>query len=79
MPYQKALDVATTQDLAAMFVILADDVEVGGADSNTLDDATNDSIDNWQVVQTPAMQSSVLFKRFLEAGRYVLFFIISSV
>jgi len=57
MPYQKALDVATTQDLAAMFVILADDVEVGGADSNTLDDATNVSIDNWQVVQTPAMQA----------------------
>ena len=51
MPYHKALDVANTQNLAAMFVILADDAD---ASANS---AADDSIDNWQVVQTPAMQA----------------------
>ena len=51
MPYHKALDVANTQNLAAMFVILADDAD---ASANSTAD---DSIDNWQVVQTPAMQA----------------------
>ncbi|ERL56485.1 FAD:protein FMN transferase [Psychrobacter aquaticus] len=48
MPYEKALKVAQEQGLAVMFVILADGAK--------MDDA-HDSIDDWQVVQTPAMQA----------------------
>ena len=48
MPYEKALKVAQEQDLAVMFVVLADGVK--------MDDA-HDSVDDWQVVQTPAMQT----------------------
>nr|WP_201602237.1 FAD:protein FMN transferase [Psychrobacter piscatorii] len=57
MPYHKALDVAKAQNLAAMFVVLADDVKTDGSDGNTSDDVSDDDIDDWQVVQTPAMQA----------------------
>ena len=48
MPYEKALKVAQEQNLAAMFVVLADGVKM---------DDSHDSVDDWQVVQTPAMQA----------------------
>lgn len=48
MPYEKALSLAKQQNLAALFVILADGMEP----SNSVD-----SIDDWQVIQTPAMQA----------------------
>ena len=57
MPYHKALDVAKAQNLAAMFVVLADDVKAEGSESNTSDNVSDDNIDDWQVVQTPAMQA----------------------
>lgn len=57
MPYHKALDVAKAQNLAAMFVVLADDVKTDGSDGNASDDVSDDDIDDWQVVQTPAMQA----------------------
>ena len=47
MPYKKALSVAKEQNIAALFVVLADGVGI---------EADADSIDDWQVVQTPAMQ-----------------------
>ena len=48
MPYKKALNVAKEQNIAALFVVLVDGVSI---------EAAADSIDNWQVVQTPAMQT----------------------
>ena len=48
MPYQKALKLAEKQNLAALFVVLADGVQ--------LNDSL-DNVDDWQVVQTPAMQA----------------------
>ena len=48
MPYRKALNLAKKQDLAVLFVVLADGVQPN---------ASLDSIDDWQVVQTPAMQA----------------------
>ena len=48
MPYEKALNVAKENNLAVMFIVLADGVN--------MDDA-HDSPDDWQVVQTPAMQT----------------------
>jgi len=48
MPYKKALSVAKEQNIAALFVVLADGVSI---------EAAADSIDDWQVVQTPAMQA----------------------
>ena len=48
MPYKKALIVAKEQNIAALFVVLVDGVSI---------EAAADSIDNWQVVQTPAMQT----------------------
>ena len=57
MPYHKALDVAKAQNLAAMFVILADDIKTDGSESNVSDNVSDDNIDDWQVVQTPAMQA----------------------
>ena len=57
MPYHKALDVAKAQNLAAMFVILADDIKTDGSESNVSDNVSDDDIDDWQVVQTPAMQA----------------------
>ena len=48
MPYEKALSVAKEQNIAALFVVLVDGVSI---------EAAADSIDNWQVVQTPAMQT----------------------
>lgn len=57
MPYHKALDVAKAQNLAAMFVVLADNAKENGSNGSVSDDAANDSIDDWQVVQTPAMQA----------------------
>ncbi|MDN5666258.1 MAG: FAD:protein FMN transferase, partial [Psychrobacter sp.] len=53
MPYQQALDVAQKQNLAAMFVVLAD--TDNDSDKKTIKDA--DNIGKWQVVQTPAMQA----------------------
>ena len=47
MPYDKALDTAKSQNIAALFIILADGVQP--------DDAA-DNLDDWQVVETPAMQ-----------------------
>ncbi|TXD96723.1 FAD:protein FMN transferase [Psychrobacter frigidicola] len=47
MPYEKALTTAKEQNIAALFVILADGIKA---------DAAADTIDNWQTVQTPAMQ-----------------------
>ena len=57
MPYHKALDVAKAQNLAAMFVVLADDIKTDGSESNVSDNVSDDNIDDWQVVQTPAMQA----------------------
>ena len=48
MPYHKAVEVAKAQNLAAMFVVLTDRAKADGSD---------DSIDDWQVIQTPAMQA----------------------
>ncbi|MBF4489826.1 FAD:protein FMN transferase [Psychrobacter sp. N25K4-3-2] len=48
MPYKKALKVANEQNLAALFVILADGIKP----SDSLD-----SIDDWQIVQTSAMKN----------------------
>ncbi|WP_227678168.1 FAD:protein FMN transferase [Psychrobacter sp. JCM 18902] len=48
MPYKKALATAKAQDIAALFVVLADEAKATGSDKNT---------DQWQVVQTPAMQA----------------------
>ena len=48
MHYEKALALAKEKNLAVMFVVLADGVKI--------DDA-HDSVDDWQVVQTPAMQA----------------------
>ena len=48
MPYEKALATAKAQDIAALFVVLADDAKATDSDKNT---------DQWQVVQTPAMQA----------------------
>lgn len=47
MPYKKALSVAKEKNIAALFVILADGIKP---------DDSVDSIEDWQVVQTPAMQ-----------------------
>ena len=51
MPYEKALKVAKEQNLAALFVILADGIKP----SDSLAKERLDSIDDWQLVQTPAM------------------------
>ena len=48
MPYEKALATAKEHDIAALFVILAKGVAAGSA---------VDSIDDWQVVETPAMKT----------------------
>ncbi|WP_299189251.1 FAD:protein FMN transferase [uncultured Psychrobacter sp.] len=48
MPYQKALKLAEKQNLAALFVVLADGVQINDS---------LDNVDDWQVVQTPAMQA----------------------
>ncbi len=48
MHYDKALALAKEKNLAAMFVVLADGVDMNGE---------HDNIDDWQVVQTPAMQA----------------------
>lgn len=47
MPYSKASATAKQQNLAALFVILADDVNL---------DAPADDLDDWIIIQTPAMQ-----------------------
>jgi len=47
MPYAKALATAKQQKLAALFVILADDVKL---------DAPADDLEDWIIIQTPAMQ-----------------------
>ncbi|ALF60782.1 thiamine biosynthesis protein [Psychrobacter urativorans] len=46
MPYAKALATAKAQNIAAVFIILADESKSGAADK----------LDDWQVVETPAMQ-----------------------
>lgn len=48
MPFEKALTTAKQQNIAALFVVLADGVK--------LDDAA-DTVEDWQMVQTPAMRS----------------------
>lgn len=48
MPYTKALKLAEEQNLAALFVVLADGVKP---------DAPADTLEDWQVVQTPAMKA----------------------
>ena len=48
MPYEKALATAKEHDIAALFVILAKGVAA---------DAATDSVDDWQVVETPAMKT----------------------
>ena len=48
MPYEKALKVSKEQNLAALFVILADGIKP----SDSLD-----NIDDWQLVQTSAMKN----------------------
>ncbi|WP_296236553.1 FAD:protein FMN transferase [Psychrobacter sp. UBA5136] len=47
MPYEKALATAKQHDIAALFVILAKGVAAG---------SVADGVDDWQVVQTPAME-----------------------
>ena len=48
MPYEKALATAKEHDIAALFVILAKGVAA---------DTATDSVDDWQVVETPAMKT----------------------
>ena len=48
MPYEKALATAREHNIAALFVILAKDISA---------DTATDSIDDWQVVETPAMKT----------------------
>ena len=48
MPYEKALATAKEHNIAALFVILAKDVSA---------DTATDSIDDWQVIETPAMKT----------------------
>ena len=48
MPYEKALATAKEHNIAALFVILAKDISA---------DTATDSIDDWQVVETPAMKT----------------------
>ena len=48
MPYEKALATAKEHNIAALFVILAKDVSA---------DTATDSIDDWQVVETPVMKT----------------------
>lgn len=48
MPYEKALATAKAHDIAALFVILAQDVAA---------DTATDSVDDWQVIETPAMKT----------------------
>ena len=48
MPYEKALATAREHNIAALFVILAKDVSA---------DTATDSIDDWQMVETPAMKT----------------------
>ena len=48
MPYEKALATAKEHDIAALFVILAKGVVA---------DTATDSVDDWQVVETPAMKT----------------------
>lgn len=47
MPFEKALATAKEHDIAALFVILAKGVAA---------DTATDSVDDWQVVETPAMK-----------------------
>ena len=57
MPYEKALALAKEKDIAALFVILADGVKANGLSSDSVDsDQQANSIDHWQIVETPAMQ-----------------------
>ena len=51
MPYEKALKTAKEHDIAALFVILANNVTSGSEGSAA------DSIDDWQMVETPAMKT----------------------
>lgn len=48
MPYEKAMATAKEHDIAALFVILAKDVAA---------DTATDSVDDWQVIETPAMKT----------------------
>ncbi len=48
MPYEKALAMAKEHNIAALFVILAKGVAA---------DTATDSVDDWQVVETPAMKT----------------------
>ncbi|WP_333614344.1 FAD:protein FMN transferase [Psychrobacter sp.] len=48
MPYEKALATAKEHDIAALFVILAKGVAA---------DTATDNVDDWQVVETPAMKT----------------------
>ena len=36
---------------------MADDIKTDGSESNVSDNVSDDNIDDWQVVQTPAMQA----------------------
>ena len=47
MPYEQALSIAKAKNIAALFIILADGVKT---------DDTADSLEHWQIVETPAMQ-----------------------
>lgn len=58
MPYEKALKVAKEQNLAALFVILADGIKPSDSlAKEALAKERLDSIDDWQLVQTPAMMN----------------------
>ena len=46
MPYEQALATAEQQDIAAMFVILVDNSNIDA-----------DSVEDWQIVETSAMQA----------------------
>lgn len=48
MPYKKAVAIAEKEGIAALFVILADSVKIGDSTKN---------IEDWQIVETPAMQN----------------------
>ncbi|WP_367111267.1 FAD:protein FMN transferase [uncultured Psychrobacter sp.] len=51
MPFDKALATAKKQNVAALFVVLADNVPPNDGSTDN-----EDSTDNWQVVETTAMQ-----------------------
>ena len=58
MPYEKALKTAKEHDIAALFVILANNI------TSDSEGSAADSIDDWQMVETPAMKTLRADKKY---------------